>query len=112
MAVTLRLARYGVRSKPFYRIVAADEIRPRGGKFIEIVGTYAPRTVPVINFNEERVRSWLSQGAQVSDVVRDLIKKKIPGLIEEREKRQLTKVQAARKARKTRAKAPAAKSKK
>jgi small subunit ribosomal protein S16 len=101
--VTLRLARHGVRSKPFYRIVAADKTRPRNGKYIDIVGTYAPRTTQVIEMKEDRVKHWLAQGAQVSDVVRDLIKKKLPGVIEAIETRRTDKVRAARKARKARA---------
>jgi len=104
VAVTLRLTRGGVPGRPHYRIVAAEKERPRDGKFIEVVGTYTPVNPPVINLKEDRVAHWLQNGARMSGTVRDLIIKKIPGLVEGREKHQLGKVQAARKARKTRAK--------
>ena len=42
MAVKLRLKRMGAKSRPFYRIVAADSRSPRDGRFIEVVGTYQP----------------------------------------------------------------------
>ena len=122
MAVTLRLKRVGVRGHPHYRIVAAEKERPRDGKFIEVIGTYVPVNPPAIKLNEERVKAWIGNGAQVSGVVRDIIVKSLPGLIEGRENHQLAKVRAARKARKARAggkstekkapKAKAAKSKK
>ena len=104
MAVTLRLARTGLPGRPHYRIVAADKVRPRDGKFIEIVGLYVPKSPPTVSFKSERVKHWIEHGALPSSVVRDLIRKQIPGLIEGREKHQLDKIQAARKARKARAK--------
>lgn len=105
MAVVLRLSRHGRRNSPFYRVVVADKIRPRDGKFIEIVGQYNPRSNPVlINLKEDRVRHWVGAGAVPSMLVRNLIRKTIPGFIEEREKTKLGKIQAARKARKARAK--------
>ena len=105
MAVTLRLARAGLPGRPQYRIVAADKVKPRDGRFLEIVGTYAPRNPPQVTLKEERVKHWLAKGAVASSVVRDIIRKKIPGLIEGREKIRLEKLQAARRSRKVRAKA-------
>ena len=46
MAVKLRLLRMGAKKAPFYRIVAADSRAPRDGRFIELLGTYDPRTNP------------------------------------------------------------------
>ncbi|HXY42832.1 MAG TPA: 30S ribosomal protein S16, partial [Acidimicrobiales bacterium] len=46
MSVKLRLMRVGKKKQPTYRIVAADSRSPRDGRFIEIVGTYAPRSEP------------------------------------------------------------------
>ncbi len=42
MAVRIRLARFGAKKRPFYRIVAADARAPRDGRFLERLGTYAP----------------------------------------------------------------------
>ena len=73
MAVRLRLARAGAKKRPFYRVVAADERAPRDGRFIEKVGTYnplLPREHPErVVLNIERVKHWLSTGAQPSDRV-------------------------------------------
>jgi len=68
------------------------------------VGSYNTMTNPAsINLNEEHVRKWVTDGAQPTPVVASLIKKSFPGLLEEREQRKRTRVQAARKARKERA---------
>ena len=77
MAVKLRLARVGSKKNPIYRIVAADSRSPRDGKFLEIVGRYNPQTDPsTIEFDEERIRHWLSKGAQPSNTVQRLLKAK------------------------------------
>jgi small subunit ribosomal protein S16 len=77
MAVKLRLARVGSKKNPIYRIVAADERSPRDGKFLEIVGRYNPQTDPsTIELDEEKVRDWLSKGAQPSEAVARLLKVK------------------------------------
>jgi small subunit ribosomal protein S16 len=75
MAVRLRLTRVGSKKNPIYRVVAADSHSPRDGKFIEIVGRYNPQHEPsLIEFDEDRVRDWLSKGAQPSEPVRRLLK--------------------------------------
>lgn len=116
MAVVIRLARYGAPKKPFYRIIASEKGTKRDSKFIEIVGTLNPMTKPaIVTLKAERIKHWLSNGATPSQTVRDVIRKQLPNLIEERELHQRTKIQAARKARKARiAKAgkPAANAKK
>jgi small subunit ribosomal protein S16 len=77
LAVKLRLTRVGSKKNPVYRIVAADSRSPRDGKFLEIVGRYNPQTDPsTIELDEERVRDWLSKGAQPSESVRRLLKAK------------------------------------
>ena len=77
MAVKLRLTRVGSKKNPIYRIVAADSRSPRDGKFLEIVGRYNPQTDPsTIEFDEEKVRHWLSKGAQPSNTVQKLLKAK------------------------------------
>jgi small subunit ribosomal protein S16 len=77
LAVKLRLTRVGSKKNPVYRIVAADSRSPRDGKFIEIVGRYNPQTDPsTIELDEERIRHWLSEGAQPSNTVQRLLKAK------------------------------------
>ncbi|CAM9533621.1 unnamed protein product [Heterosigma akashiwo] len=77
MVVRLRLQRFGRKDRPFYRVVAADSRSPRDGKFLEIVGTYNPITskegVKEVRLNGEKVRYWLSVGAQPSKRVEWLL---------------------------------------
>lgn len=73
--VRIRLARVGSKKNPIYRVVVADSRSPRDGKFLEIVGRYNPQTDPsTIDLEEERIREWVSKGAQPSDAVRKLLK--------------------------------------
>jgi small subunit ribosomal protein S16 len=81
MAVHIRLARAGTTKTPFYRIVVADQRSPRGGRFIERVGTYDPRR-PELRIDPLRIKHWLSKGAQPSATVAELLKKQ-PGLTEQ-----------------------------
>ena len=75
MAVRMRLTRVGSKKNPIYRVVVADSRSPRDGKFIEIVGRYNPQTEPsTIDFDEDRVKEWLSKGAQPSNTVSRLLK--------------------------------------
>ncbi len=75
MAVKIRLARYGAKKKPFYRIVVADSRFPRDGRFLEIVGTYDPMKEPhEVKIKKERIDYWRSQGAIPTDTVRSLLK--------------------------------------
>jgi len=77
MAVKLRLTRVGSKKNPIYRVVAADSRSPRDGKFLEIVGRYNPQTDPsTIVFDEDRVKDWLSKGAQPTEAVARLLKVK------------------------------------
>ena len=73
--VKIRLKRMGAKKTPFYRIVVADSRYPRDGRFIEQVGTYNPLTNPsTINVDSEKALKWLSQGAQPTDTVKELLK--------------------------------------
>jgi len=77
MGVRIRLSRMGSTKRPFYRIVVADSRAPRDGKFVEVIGTYNPRTEPVgVQVDSERLQKWLKQGAEPTDTVRSLLKKK------------------------------------
>ena len=73
MSLKIRLSRGGAKKRPFYRIVVADSRSPRDGRFIERVGTYnpmVPRDHPErVVLKEERIRHWLSVGAQPTNRV-------------------------------------------
>ena len=74
MAVKIRLRRMGAKMKPFYRIVIADSRMPRDGRFIEEIGTYDPLKNPSqVTLKEERASYWLKNGAQPTDMVRQLL---------------------------------------
>ncbi|HKA54379.1 MAG TPA: 30S ribosomal protein S16 [Candidatus Binatia bacterium] len=74
--VTIRLARYGAKKKPFYRIVVADSRSPRDGRFIDLLGFYDPKKNPaVVQLKTGKLNQWLRQGAQPSETVAQLIKK-------------------------------------
>ncbi len=81
MSVKIRLKRMGMKKKPFYRVVVADDHFPRDGRFIEEIGYYNPMKQPAdINVDGERAKYWLGVGAQPTDTVRILLKK--TGVIE------------------------------
>jgi len=74
--VKLRLKRMGAKKRPSYRIIATESSSPRNGRFIEQVGFYDPLTEPsTVTLNEERVKYWLSVGAQPSDTVRGILRR-------------------------------------
>src|SRR5215216_4972171 len=93
--VRIRLRRIGRKKAPVYRIVVADSQSPRDGKFIEIIGQYAPRQAQGgLNVNEERANYWLGVGAQPSDTVRSLLRR--AGVLKRRhEARLASKLQAS-----------------
>ena len=105
MAVVIRQARHGRKKIPIYRIVAADKEMPRDGRYLELLGTVNPLTDPItLTLKEDRVKYWIGVGAAPSATVSAMINKKIPGLLEDLEKKRLAKVRAARSKRKARAK--------
>lgn len=73
MSVSIRLSRGGSKKRPYYRIVVADSRSPRDGNFIEKVGTYNPMLAKDdanrVTLNSDRVKHWLSVGAQPTDRV-------------------------------------------
>src|SRR6476620_552356 len=76
MAVQLRLRPPGRKRNAMFRNVVADSPSPRDGKFIEIIGQYAPRQGEnALNLRADRVNYWLDNGAQPSDTVRSLIRR-------------------------------------
>ncbi|MCK5812528.1 MAG: 30S ribosomal protein S16 [Clostridiales bacterium] len=74
--VKIRLKRVGAKKKPYYRVVVADSRSPRDGKFIEEIGTYAPLLKENrFSVDAEKVKDWMSKGAQPTDTVKRLLKK-------------------------------------
>lgn len=77
MAVKIRLRRMGAKKAPFYRIVVADSRYPRDGRFIEEIGVYDPTKNPsVFHVDADKVKAWIANGAQPTDTVKALLKKK------------------------------------
>ena len=80
MSVVIRLRRAGSRKRPFYHMVVADSRMRRDGRFIETVGYYNPMSRPeVIEFEAERIADLVRKGAQPSETVDRLIKRKTKG---------------------------------
>ncbi|MCO4759953.1 MAG: 30S ribosomal protein S16 [Myxococcales bacterium] len=76
MAVRIRLARYGAKKRPFYRIVAADSESRRDGRFIETIGTYNPCVNPAkIDLKLDRYEHWTAQGALPTETVASIVRK-------------------------------------
>ncbi len=79
MSVKIRLRRDGAKKRPFYHVVAADSRRARDGRYIEELGYYNPivaaDTESIVVLKEDRVRYWLSVGAQPSDTAAALLKR-------------------------------------
>ncbi len=74
--VKIRLQRVGAKKAPFYHIVVADSRSSRDGKIIEQIGTYDPMKNPaVIVLDNEKVATWIKNGAQPTDTVKALINK-------------------------------------
>jgi small subunit ribosomal protein S16 len=75
----IRLSRIGKKKHPFYRVVVTEKTRPRNGRFVEIVGTYDPSKKPAaVVLDQERVKYWMSKGAQPSDTVRSFLRNRKP----------------------------------
>ncbi len=75
--VTIRLARGGAKKRPFYHLVVTDSRNARDGRFIERLGFFNPiaaGAAEALRINQERLRFWLSRGAQPSERVAALIK--------------------------------------
>lgn len=73
--VKIRMARYGEKKVPMYRIVVADSKTPRNGNFIEQIGTYNPNVQPHdLKVDTEKAKKWLADGAQPTTVVAKLFK--------------------------------------
>jgi len=71
----IRLARFGAKKKPFYRVVVIQKERARDSRNLEVVGNYNPLTTPeTVNLVHDRIDHWVKNGAQLSDTVARLVK--------------------------------------
>ena len=98
MAVKIRMMRLGRRHRPFFRINAMDSRTPRNGRILEKLGHFDPlekNPDKQLVLDLDKVKAWIDKGAEVSDTMTDILKKK--GII--------TKAAAAKKVRRDRAKA-------
>jgi small subunit ribosomal protein S16 len=72
--LSIRMRRVGSKKRAYYRVVVTEGRTPREGSFLEILGTYNPRTKPAtVEVDRERVNHWIKRGARPSDSVRTLI---------------------------------------
>jgi small subunit ribosomal protein S16 len=77
MSVKIRLTRTGARNAAAFRVVAADGRSPRDGRFIEILGWYDPKLAQAnFDLKLDRIDYWMRQGAEISDTVKSLVKRK------------------------------------
>jgi small subunit ribosomal protein S16 len=71
----IRMARFGAKKKPTYRVVVIDKERARDSRAVEVVGTYSPVAKPAaVNLKHDRIAHWMKNGAQPSDTIRRLMK--------------------------------------
>ena len=72
----IRLARFGAKKKPFYRVVVIEKERARNGRNIEVVGHVNPLGNPAqVTLKHDRIEHWTKSGAQMSDTVKRLVEK-------------------------------------
>jgi small subunit ribosomal protein S16 len=72
--VMIRLARFGAKKKPFYRVVAIEKERARNGRSLEVLGHYNPMAHPAeVVLKRDRLDYWTRKGAQMSDTVKRLV---------------------------------------
>jgi small subunit ribosomal protein S16 len=72
----IRLARFGAKKKPFYRVVVIEKERARNGRSLEVVGHYNPVSQPAqVSLKHDRIQYWTSNGAQLSDTVKRLVER-------------------------------------
>lgn len=71
----IRLARFGAKKKPSYRVVVIEKERARDSRAVEVVGTYNPVASPAqVSLKHERISHWMKNGAQPSETVARLIR--------------------------------------
>jgi small subunit ribosomal protein S16 len=72
--LAIRLTRTGSKKRPFFRVVVTDSRAARDSSFVEVLGTYNPRTTPeTLKVDRERLAHWIKAGAVPSDTIRTLV---------------------------------------
>lgn len=95
--VRIRLTRMGRKKAPYYRLVVQDSRRARDGRFIEIIGRYQPinpNEEKQLEIEEEKALQWLHNGAQPTETVRSLLRKK--GILKKFQEEKVAKKKAAK----------------
>jgi small subunit ribosomal protein S16 len=73
--LAIRLARFGAKKRPTYRVVVIEKDRARNSRSIEVVGHYNPVSKPAqVHLDRERIEHWIKNGAQPSETVSRLLK--------------------------------------
>jgi len=93
----IRLSRLGKRKQPSYRLIISEKHKDPWGDYLELLGNYNPRSKE-LNIKEERIKYWLSKGAQCSNTVYNLLIKN--GLISDSKKKKVVKITKKRKTKK------------
>ncbi len=73
MAVRIRLAKFGRRHHPIYRIVVMDSKSPREGNYIDILGTYDPKRKVLIEIKKDKLSEWLTKGVEIASRVKAIL---------------------------------------
>jgi small subunit ribosomal protein S16 len=74
--LSIRLRRVGTTKRPYFRVVVTESRSKIDGNFVELLGTYNPRSTPAeVSVNVARIQHWLDHGAQPSSSVRTLLKR-------------------------------------
>jgi small subunit ribosomal protein S16 len=77
--LAIRLRRAGSKNRPFFRVVVTERKSARDGRFVEVLGSYNPRTKPEsMVIDRERLDHWLKAGARPSDTIRTLVDRMPP----------------------------------
>jgi small subunit ribosomal protein S16 len=77
----IRLRRIGKTKKPYYRLVVAEQLAKRDGRFVETLGSYDPHaTPPSAQLDAAKVKEWLAKGAQPSEAAEKILKRE--GILE------------------------------
>lgn len=106
MALKIRLRKQGRTNRPFYRVVVANTLSPRDGKYVESVGWYNPVNRDedqVLSLDIDRVQFWIDQGAELTEKAKALVNKAAPEVVRKLTEKQVAhraKAAAKRKARK------------
>ena len=71
----IRLARFGSKKKPTYRVVVIEKERARDSRAVEVVGIYNPVAQPTaVRLDHARIEHWMKNGARPSDTVARLLR--------------------------------------